>query len=490
MADYLAAIDLGTTKIVSIVGEKIKNSRRLKILAYSEGRSIGIRHGQVENIHSVVGVVKSTLDDIRTTAGISDIGEVYVGIAGLNIRYVVNRTEILRPVYEELITEDDIKKLEDNACRLHINMGEKIIHVIPQTYSIDDIHEITDPVGRLGYKLAGNFMLIIEKGVSTRHTEVCIERLNLSLKELILEPMASARAVLSDDEREMGVVMVDMGGGTTDLIIFHENVIRHTAIIPFGGNTVTQDIKTGCTITWRDAENIKIQYGSCMPTMVSDTCIVIPGENGKEPCEISFKSLACIIEARMKEILDMIFYEIRKYTDNNHELTTGIVFTGGGAQMTHLREFVKLKTGMDVRIGKPMYISESSPKDIVHPKYSTAVGLVMCGFDIREKYAKLAETKDTDTVIAEPVIIDPVIIDPVIVEPVIVESVASVGPVSTVNTVNTVNTVDPVNPENPVDPVNTVNPVIVNSGNDDTKMIFKSVIDMFKNVLYEKKEKV
>ncbi|MDR2286396.1 MAG: cell division protein FtsA [Prevotellaceae bacterium] len=456
MADYLVAIDLGTTKIVSIVGEKTKNSKRLKILAYSEGRSSGIRHGQVENIHSVVGVVKNTLDSIKTTAGISDINEVYVGIAGLNIRYIVNRTEILRPIYEELITENDIKMLEDNARRLHINMGEKIVHVIPQTYSIDDIHEITDPVGRLGYKLAGNFMVIIEKGVSTRHTEVCIERLNLSLKELILEPMASARAVLSDDEREMGVVMVDMGGGTTDLIIFHKNVIRHTAIIPFGGNTVTQDIKTGCKITWKEAENIKIQRGSCMPAMVPDTEILIPGENGKEPYKISFKLLACIIEARIKEILDMIFYEIRKYTDNNHELATGIVFTGGAAQIANLREFVKLKTGMDVRIGKPMYVSESSPKDIVHPKYSTAVGLVMYGFDIREKYAKLVEIKNTDTVIVNPVV--------------------------------PVNPVDPVNPVNPVNPVDPVDPV--DPGNSDIKMTLKSVMDMFKNVLYEKKEKV
>jgi cell division protein FtsA len=471
MADYLAAIDLGTTKIVSIVGEKIKNSKRFRILAYSEGDSAGIRHGQVENIQSVIHVVQKTLDRIKTVFGISDINEVYVGIAGLNIRYIENRTEMLRPTYEELITEEEIKMLENNACRLHVNMGEKIIHIVPQTYSIDDVHEITDPVGRLGYKLAGNFMIIIEKGISTRHTEVCIQRLNLTLKELILEPMASARAVLSDDEKEMGVVMVDMGGGTTDLIIFHENVIRHTAIIPFGGKTITQDITTGCNITLRDAENIKVQHGSCMPSMVDDCIVTIPSESGKEPSEISFKSLAYIIEARMKEIMDMILFEIGKYTDDSRKLATGIVFTGGGAQMRNLREFVKLKTGMDVRIGKPVYISES-PKEIAHPKYSTAVGLIMCGSDIREKYAKRESHIPEVEVKVEVAVEDNVsngIKDEVIVS-------------DTVNNNNSDAVI-----------VNVDGGGVVaggNSVNGDFRTTLKSVVDIFKNVLYEKKEKV
>ncbi|MDR0724995.1 MAG: cell division protein FtsA [Prevotellaceae bacterium] len=381
MADYLAAIDLGTTKVVSIIGER-NNRGRINILAYSEAPSTGIRHGQVENIMNVVGVVKNTLDNIKSTSGISGIEEVYVGIAGLHIRYVENRTEILRPEYEKLITSDEIDTLKSNARKLHVNTGEKIIHVIPQTYSIDNVDDITDPVGRLGHRLVGNFMVIIEKGISTRHTEICVERLNLSLKELILEPMASARAVLTEDEKDLGVVMVDMGGGTTDMMIYHKKVIRHTAIIPFGGNTITHDIKTGCDITLRDAEKIKIQYGSCISSMVPENHIIaIPGSNGRESREISFKSLASIIEARIVEIIDMLLFEIRTYTNNPRQLKMGIVFTGGGSQITHLRELVKLKTGMDVKIGKPLYVSENSPKEVVHPRYSTAVGLIMCGSD-------------------------------------------------------------------------------------------------------------
>jgi cell division protein FtsA len=389
MADYLAAIDLGTTKVVSIIGEK-NNRGRINIVAYAEAPSTGIRHGQVENIMNVVGIVQNTLNNIRKTTGITNISEAYVGIAGLHIRYVENSIEILRPKYEELITDDEIKILESNACKLHVNEGEKIIHVIPQTYRIDDSDEITDPVGRLGYKLTGNFMVIIEKGISTLHTETCMERLNLTLKELILEPMASSRAVLSEYDKEMGVVMVDIGGGTTDLMIYDNKVVRHTAIIPFGGNTITWDIKKGCDVTLQDAERIKIQYGSCISSMVPENhFITIPGNGGRESREIPFKALACIIEARMIEIINMILFEIKRYTDKTQKFGAGFVFTGGGSQMTHLRELVKLKTGMDVKIGKPIYVSENSPREIIHPKYATAVGLVMCGFDSRELDEKM-----------------------------------------------------------------------------------------------------
>jgi cell division protein FtsA len=392
MEDYLVAIDLGTTKVVSIVGKKNNNSGRFSILAYDEAPSSGIRYGQVENIQSVVSIVQSTLNNIKAMTKIPDINEVYVGIAGLHIHYVENRTEILREKYDELITKAEIKKLETNARKIHVSPGETIIHVIAQTYSIDEVNDITDPVGRLGNKLVGHFMLIVEKGISTRHTEVCINRMNLSLKELVLEPIASARAILSEDEKEMGVVMVDIGGGTTDMVVYKNKVIQHTAIIPFGGNTITQDIKSGFSIPFRDAENIKIQYGSCISSMVSENSLItVPGINGREHREISFKSLAYVIEARMAEIIDMILYEIHRYTTNRHTLMAGIVFTGGGAQMTNLRELVKLKTGMDMRLGKPSYISENSPKDIVHPKYSTAVGLIMCGHDIREAEKQVAE---------------------------------------------------------------------------------------------------
>jgi cell division protein FtsA len=402
MANYIVAIDLGTTKVVSMVGEKINSGPRYRILAYEEAPSLGIRRGQIENIQSVVSVVQPTLDSIKIAAGISEIKEVYVGIAGQHLRYTDNSTELLRDNFKELITEEEIKLLADNACKLHLGIGEEILHAVPQTYSIDDVDDIIDPVGRLGHKLVGHFHVIIEKGISTKHTDVCMQRLNLSLKKMILEPMASARATLSPEEKDMGVAMIDMGGGTTDLIIYQAGVLRRTAVIPFGGNTITNDIKTGCSILFEQAERIKIQYGSCVPSMIRENkYVTIPGVNGREVHEISFKSLATIIEARLSEIMDMVFDEIKQC---NKKLTAGIVFTGGGSQMTHLREFIKLKTGMDVRIGLPDYISSNSAKEIIQAKYSTAVGLIMCGFDYQEN--KTTEKKTKVFELPKPEIID------------------------------------------------------------------------------------
>jgi cell division protein FtsA len=383
MTDYLVAIDLGTTKIVSIVGEEIKDSRQIKIIAYGEEPSEGIRRGQVENIQSVVRIIKVTLESVKAKAGIPTVKEVYVGIAGMNIRYVENSTMKSRPQYEELITEQEIKQLREDACRVHLNAEEKIIHAIPQTYCIDSVDGITDPVGRLGRTLVGNFMVVIEQGISMKHTEICMDRLKLSLKEFILEPMASARAVLSEDEKDMGVAMVDIGGGTTDLIVYKDQIVKHTAIIPFGGNIITKDIKDCCGVTLREAENLKIRYGSCLSSEVpKDKTGIIPGINGRKSREISLKELSVIIEDRMVEIMSMILFEINKYRD---KLAAGIVFTGGGSQMKHLCKFAQYKTGMDVRIGQPDCVYETNSGELAQPKYSTAVGLVMCGFDIRNE---------------------------------------------------------------------------------------------------------
>lgn len=380
MSTYIFAIDLGTTKVVSVVGEKTDNGR-YRILAFGEAESSGVRRGQVENIHSVMAAVTPTLEALKA-AGITELNEVFVGIAGQHIKYTENRADITRDKYEEEISEEEIKLLEANAYKLHLEPGDEVLHAIPQTYSIDGVNNITDPVGRLGRKLVGHFHVIIGNTASTSHTQICIKRLGLNLQKLILEPIASSRAVLTEDEMEVGVVMVDMGGGTTDLVIYHEGIVRHTAVIPLGGNVITEDIKTGCGILQRQAEQIKIQYGSCMSTMVPENKIItVPGIQGREPREISFKALASIIEARLEEIIGMVMHEVKMY---GKKLNAGIVFTGGGAQITHLPQFIKLKTAMDVRIGKPEYTTTDSPKELNLPKFSTAAGLVMCGFDYLE----------------------------------------------------------------------------------------------------------
>ena len=406
MSNYTAAIDLGTTKIVTVIGEKTDNGR-FRILAYDEAESSGVRRGQVENIHNVINAIKPTLENVCENAGIDAIKDVYVGIAGQNISCKESRTDISRDNYGAIISEKEIKQLEENMYKMRMEPGEEVLHVIPQSYSVDDSFGIQDPVGRLGQRLSGNFHIIIGKSASIQHSALCIERLGLKLKKLILEPLASARAVLTEDEREVGVVVVDIGGGTTDMVIFHDGIVRHTAVIPFGGNSITEDIKKGCGILHRQAEQIKIRYGSCLASMVPENKIItVSGIAGREPREISFKTLAYIIEARMEEIIGMALFEIERsgYAD---KLPAGIVFTGGGAEINHLPQFIKLKTGMDVRIGKPEYVASNSAKDIAQPKYSTAVGLIMCGFDCDEshdyttKINKIKRKKTKEDKIAE-----------------------------------------------------------------------------------------
>lgn len=383
MSTYVAAIDLGTTKVVTIIGEKTDNGR-FRILAYDEAESSGIRRGQVENIQHVIEAITPTIESVRQNTNISMIDEVFVGIAGQHIRCIENRADCTRDNYDTEITDTEVRQLENSMYKIRMEPGEEVLHVIPQHYNVDDALGVNDPVGRLGQRLSANFHIIIGKASSAKHTELCIERVGLKLQRLILEPLASARAVLTEDEKEVGVVMVDMGGGTTDLVVYYDNVVRHTAVIPFGGNIITEDIKKGCGILHRQAEQIKLQYGSCLASMAADNKVIaVPGIAGREQREIAFKSLANIIEARLSEIIDMVMFEINRSGYAN-KLAAGIVFTGGGAQMTHLPQFIKLKTGMDIRIGKPEYIASNSAKDILQPKFSTAAGLIMCGFDFME----------------------------------------------------------------------------------------------------------
>jgi cell division protein FtsA len=392
MSKYVIAIDLGTTKVVSIVGEKAGNGR-YKITAYSEAISEGIRRGQVEQITKVMNVVKPTLDAIKAQTGIADVKDVFVGIAGQYIKCIENRVERFRDKYDEVVTKEEIGKLESDAAKLHFNSEIEILHVIPQSYSIDETSGITEPVGRLGNKLTGHFYVVTGHKSTRIHTDICMTKLNLSLQKLILEPIASSRAILSDDEKETGVAMIDIGGGTTDLIVYKDGTIVHTAVIPFGGNIITEDIKTTCSILYSQAEEIKIKFGLLTTASGVDELHRVEGISGRPPRYLSSDKISKIISSRVNEIMDMVLSEII-YKTQCGKLGAGIVITGGVAKMKGIKEFLenKLKAEakinakidrkikQEVIISSPIYISDSD-KNIIHPKYSTAVGLVMCGFD-------------------------------------------------------------------------------------------------------------
>ncbi len=396
--EYVAAIDLGTTKVVSIIGKKSPNGK-LQIISHSKAPSTGIKRGVVLNIEETVTSIHRTVEEVQLKSGII-FNDVYVGIAGQHIRSVKNRGSINLNSADDIITLDNVNDLIEDMYKIPTDVGEEILHVLPQSFIVDNEGSIKNPVGMSGKRLEANFHIVIGQTASAKNIEKCVNRVDLVVNELILEPLASAEAVLTDDEKEAGVVLVDIGGGTTDVAIYFDGIIRHTAVIPFGGNVITNDIKEGCSILQRQAEQLKVQFGSALGDIApEDKIVTIPGISGREPKEISFKSLAYIIQSRMEEIIDYVAFEIENsgYAD---KLSAGIVLTGGGALLRHLSQLVKFKTGYDVRIGYPNeHLTAETDEDINSPTYSTAIGLVLKGFEQLETCKKInAENqKDNDT---------------------------------------------------------------------------------------------
>ncbi len=382
----LAAVDIGTTKIVAIVGKQTEN-RKLEILGMSKTLSKGVKRGVVLNIEETVTAINSTVEEVKKQTGIN-FKDVFVGIAGQHIKSVRNRGYFNRDSYDDEITKQDIQRLIDDMYKIPIEAGEEIIHVLPQNFIVDSEAGIKNPVGMSGKRLEGNFHIVIGQIASAKNISKCINRVGLNVEELILEPLASSEAVLTEDEKEAGVALVDIGGGTTDIAVYYDDIIRHTAVIPFGGNVVTKDIKEGCSILSRQAESLKITFGSTLGDLAQeDKIVTIPGISGRDPKEISFKSLAYIIQSRMEEIIDAAMFEIEN-SGVLEKLSAGIVFTGGGALLRHLPQLVKFRTGLDVRIGYPAeQLATESIEEVNQPMYSTSVGLLLKGYETRRKHA-------------------------------------------------------------------------------------------------------
>lgn len=376
----VAAVDIGTTKIVAIVGRILENGR-LEVLGMGKTVSKGVKRGVVLNIEETVNAIESTVNEAKSMSKIS-FSDVFVGIAGQHIKSVRNRGYINRDSYEDEITRKDISRLVEDMKKIPVDVAEEIIHVLPQNFIVDNETGVKNPVGMSGKRLEANFHIVVGQIASAKNIEKCINRVNLNVKQLILEPLASSEAVLTDDEKEAGVALVDIGGGTTDIAVYYDEIIRHTAVIPFGGNAVTRDIKEGCSILQRQAESLKMQFGSSLGDLAKeDKVVTIPGISGREPKEISFKSLAYIIQSRMEEIVDAVMFEVENsgYID---KLSAGIVLTGGGAMLRHLPQLVKFKTGMDVRLGYPNEkLTKESNEEVNQPMYSTSVGLLLKGYE-------------------------------------------------------------------------------------------------------------
>lgn len=375
----VVGLDIGTTKVCAIVG-RLNEFGKVDILGVGKVPSMGgVTRGVVSNIDKTVNAITEAIQLASERSNV-DIRSVHVGIAGAHINSLQHRGMIIRNDAELEINAEDLSKLEQDMFKLSVNPGDKIIHVLPQDYTVDDEPGIADPIGMAGVKLEGNFHIITGQISAAKNIYKCVEKAGIKVSDMMLEPLASSQAVLSTEELEAGVVLVDIGGGTTDVAIFHENVIRHTAIIPYGGNIITEDIKEGCNVMKNQAEQLKIKFGYAVADESGNNEIVtIPGLRGREPREISVKNLSRIIQARVEEILELVYYEI-KASGLEKKLVGGIVLTGGGSQLKYITQLAEYITGLDARVGYPHeHLAKGMVEEVKSPLFATSVGLVLKG---------------------------------------------------------------------------------------------------------------
>jgi len=388
----VVGLDIGTTKICVTVGRRSEHGK-IEILGMGKAESAGVTRGVVSNIQKTVQAIMLAVEEASAQSNV-DVKIVNVGIAGQHIKSLQHRGILTRKELNTEIQRKDIDKLIEDMYKLLMPPGEEIIHVLPQEFTVDNEPGVKDPIGMAGVRLEANFHIISGHVSAVKNILKCVGNAGLETQELILEPLASSESVLSEEEKEAGVVLVDIGGGTTDLAIFHEGIIRHTAVIPFGGNSVTEDIREGCSVMRNQAELLKTRFGSALADENKENEIIcVPGLRGREPKEISVKNLAYVIQARMEEIIEHVYYEI-KSSGYEKKLIAGIVITGGGAQLKHLPQLVEFVTGLDSRIGYPnehLAKNDVLPKtvydELKSPMYATGIGLLIKGI----QKAELAE---------------------------------------------------------------------------------------------------
>jgi cell division protein FtsA len=377
----IVGLDIGTTKIAAIAGRKNEYGK-LEILGFGRANSNGVKHGQVLNIDETIKAIRMALDNCYASNPNLDIREVYVGIAGHHIKSLQTRGDIVRQNTEEEITRREIDQLVADQYKTYIPAGDQIIDVIPQEFTVDNFQNIPNPIGYGGVKVGANFHIITGDKNAIRNINRAVEKSNLLTKDLVLQPLASASAVMGQEDLEAGVAIVDIGGGTTDLAVFYEGILKHTAVIPFGGENITNDIKTGLGVLKTQAEQMKVQFGSALSNEAkANAYITIPGLRGMPAKEISVKNLANIIQARMSEIMDFVTYHLKQVGLDNRMLNGGIVMTGGGSQLRHLIQLTEYITGLNARIGFPTeHLAAGHIEELAKPTYSTCIGLILKGY--------------------------------------------------------------------------------------------------------------
>ena len=392
----IVGLDIGTTKIAAIAGRKNEYGK-LEIIGFGRANSNGVKHGQVLNIDETIKAIKMALDNCYASNPNLEISEVYVGIAGHHIKSLQTRGDIVRHHNEEEISQKEIDQLIADQYKTYIPAGDQIIDVIPQEFTVDNFQNIPNPIGYGGVKVGANFHIITGDKNAIRNINRAVEKSGLKTKDLVLQPLASSSAVMGQEDLEAGVAIVDIGGGTTDLAVFYEGILKHTVVIPFGGENITNDIKTGLGVLKTQAEQMKVQFGSALANEAkANAVITIPGLRGMPPEEISVRNLANIIQARMSEIMDFVTFHLKQVGLDNKMLNGGIVLTGGGSQLKHLIQLTEYTTGLNARIGFPNeHLAPGHIEELAKPTYSTCIGLILKGYSDYEHNRKQFETNYT-----------------------------------------------------------------------------------------------
>ncbi|HNA18437.1 MAG TPA: cell division protein FtsA [Chitinophagaceae bacterium] len=388
----IVGLDIGTTKIAVIAGRK-NEFGKLEILGFGKASSSGVKHGQVLNIDETIKAVRTALDNCFASNPNLDIKEVYVGVAGHHIKSLQTRGDIVRQDTDGEITQKEIDQLVADQYKTYIPAGDQIIDVIPQEFTVDNFQNIPNPIGYGGVKVGANFHIITGDKNAIKNINRSVGKAGLQTKDLVLQPLASSAAVMGQEDLEAGVAIVDIGGGTTDLAVFYEGILKHTAVIPFAGENITNDIKTGLGVLKTQAEQMKVQFGSALANEAkSNAFITIPGLRGMPAKEISVKNLANIIQARISEIMDFVTYHLKQVGLDNRMLNGGIILTGGGSQLKHLIQLTEYATGLPARIGYPNeHLASGHIDELAKPTYSTCIGLILKGYDDYEHDRKQFE---------------------------------------------------------------------------------------------------
>lgn len=381
----IVGLDIGTTKIAAIAGRR-NEFGKLEILGFGRANSNGVQHGMVLNIDQTIHAITKALENCYSSNPNLDIKEVYVGIAGHHIKSLQTRGDIVRSNTDDEIRQAEVDQLIADQQKTYIPAGDEIIEIIPQEFTVDNIQNVPNPIGYSGVKVGANFHIITGDRSAIRNINRSVSRSGLKVKDLVLQPLASAAAVMGEQDLEAGVAILDIGGGTTDLAVFYEGILKQTAVIPFGGENITNDIKTGLGVLKAQAEGMKVQFGSALADSAkSNAYITIPGLRGMPAKEISVKNLSNIIQCRMEEILDFVSFHLKQIGMDGRMLNGGIVLTGGGSQLKHLIQLTEYKTGLNARIGYPTeHLAAGHIEELSKPMYSTCIGLILKGLNVYE----------------------------------------------------------------------------------------------------------